>query len=275
MMQYYQGLSLEEIPSLRGFYTWLQKQVAQNEEMQSLGQEGRFDFQEFFIVLEAFATGSYQDLFNAPKVDYLADHRLICFELAAVKELPRIYPLVVQVLFDLALAIVASHPQDTKFIDIEEGWSTLNDFSLAYINGFFRGSRKTKTSIRIITQSLQEIEKSPIVGAMKDSSAILILLYNEKQSSRKELGAFFGLNALDMSKYASLSRQEGYSGYREVLIREMGASKIWMVDTSLYEHAMLTSEPDERNRITELIEEKGEITRGICAWVQEMRELTA
>jgi hypothetical protein len=87
------------------------------------------------------------------------------------------------------------------------------------------------------------------------------------------MGAFFGLSALDMDKYASLSRKDGHLGYREVLIREMGASKIWMVDTSLYEHAMITSEPDERNRIADLMEEKGDVTKGICAWVKEVKDL--
>ena len=89
------------------------------------------------------------------------------------------------------------------------------------------------------------------------------------------MGAFFGLNGLDMDKYASLSRQDGYGGYREVLIKERGTSKIWMIDTSLYEHALLTSAPDERNRITQLMEEKGDITKGICAWVEEMKPLVA
>jgi type IV secretory pathway VirB4 component len=271
--EYYQELSTEVVPSLTHFYTWLQEQFDQREDLQDLEQKGLFAFQEFFIVLETFATGSYQQLFNAPTVDYLADHRLICFELEAVKNLPRIYPLVVQVLFDLALEIVAKHPKDTKFIDIEEGWTMLNDCSQDYINGFFRGSRKKKTSVRIVTQSLQEIKDSPIIGALKDSSSILILLYNDKSSSREEMGKFFGLSELDMDKYASLSRKDGHLGYREVLIREMGTAKIWMVDTSLYEHAMITSEPDERNRITDLIEEKGEVTKGICAWVKEMKDM--
>jgi conjugal transfer ATP-binding protein TraC len=271
--QYYQGLAIELIPSLTHFYGWLQEQLKEQADLQELEAKGLFAFQEFFIVLETFATGSYKELFNSPTVDYLTDHRLICFELEAVKNLPRIYPLVVQVLFDLALEIVAQHPSDTKFIDIEEGWAMLNDCSESYIEGFFRGSRKKKTSIRIITQSLEEIKESPIVGAMKDSSSILILLYNDKESSRQEMGKFFGLSALDMDKYASLSRKDGYVGYREVLIREMKNSKVWMVDTSLYEHAMITSEPDERNRITELIEDKKDVTRGICAWVQEVKEL--
>lgn len=268
--QYYKQLSIETIPSLSSFYTWLQSEVEQGrEDLQILKEEGLFAFREFFIVLEAFAIGSYKDLFNSPTVDYLSDHRLICFELEAIKHLPRIYPLVVQVLFDFAFEIVSKHPKDTKFIDIEEGWSMLNDYSAENIEGFFRKGRKTKTSIRIITQSLQEIRDSPIVGAMKDSSSTLILLYNDKHSSREEIGAFFGLSKLDMDKYASLSRKDGHLGYREVLIKEMGASKVWMVSTSLYEHAMLTSEPDERNRIAELTQEKGDVTRGICAWVEE------
>ena len=52
-----------------------------------------------------------------------------------------------------------------------------------------------------------------------------------------------------MEQYASLGRG---AAYREVLIKEMDRSSVRVVKTSLYEHALLTSEPDECLRIEAL-----------------------
>ena len=50
--------------------------------------------------------------------------------------------LVVQVLFDYILQLVATQPAQKKFIDIEEGWSMLDDASESYIEAFFRKRQK-------------------------------------------------------------------------------------------------------------------------------------
>ena len=123
--------------------------------------------------------------------------------------------------------------------------------------------------MRIITQDVEEIKASRLAGAMKNNASTCILLYNEKESARKELGKFLGLSDLDMEKYGSLQRKEGQDAYREVLIKEMDSSAVWRVETPPYEHALLTSQPDERDRITALIQAKGDAVRGINAWVKE------
>ena len=254
------------VPTLTRFYDWLQAWVqGAPEEVTEL--EGLFAFQDFLVVLEPFAHGVYAAHFNAGEVDHLTNHRLLCFELEAVKGHPKLYPLVVQVLFDLAFALVEAYPTEQKFIDVEEGWAMLDDYAAENIEAFFRKGRKTKTSIRLITQDIEEIKHSRIAGAMVNNASTCILLYNEKASSRAEMGAFLGLSGLEMDKYASLQRTHMY---REVLIKEMDKAHVWRVEVSPYEHAMLTSKPEERDRITQLIAEKGEVQRGIKAWVREL-----
>ena len=268
LKQYYAALDKGDVPSLRGFYDWLQAYVQQaGPGVEAVQAEGLFPLQAFFIVLEPFAHGVYADHFNAAEVDYLTDQRLVCFELGAVKRHPKLYPLVVQILFDFAFAMVEQYPTEQKFIDIEEGWSMLDDYAEEPIEAFFRKGRKTKTSIRIITQDVEEIKRSRIAGAMRNNASTCVLLYNEKERARQEVGEFLGLSALDMEKYGSLQRQAG--AYREVLIKEMDRSAVWRVEASLAEHALLTSEPEERDRITALIEEQGDVSSGIRAWVKE------
>ena len=49
----------------------------------------------------------------------------------------------------------------------------------------------------------------------------------------------------------------------------MNEAHVWRVAVSSWEHALLTAQPDERDRITQLMEAKGDATRGIREWVQE------
>lgn len=261
LMAYYQSLEEQEVPMLSGFYNWLQRSVEKRTINTHL-----FAFESFFLILKPFATGLYSQHFNAQHQDVLATERLICFELEAVKSHPKLYPLVVQILIELALELVAMHPAAQKFIDVEEGWSMLDQGLEATIEGFFRKGRKHKTSIRLITQDIEEVATSPIAGAMKNNASTCILLYNEKASSREAIGQFLGLSSHQMEQYASLRRGRDF---REVLIKEMDKSNVWMLAPTPYEHALLTSQPDERQRIEQLQAQKGSLQKALKAWVQE------
>ncbi|TSJ81115.1 MAG: hypothetical protein NMK33_01135 [Candidatus Cardinium sp.] len=81
------------------------------------------------------------------------------------------------------------------------------------------------------------------------------------------------MTPFEMEKYESLRRKNGSNGYREVFIKEMGDSNIWLLHTSLWEHALLTSRPDERNAITRLIQAKGDAQLGIAEWVDGQQKL--
>ena len=148
----------------------------------------------------------------------------------------------------------------------------LDDTSESYIASFFRKGRKTNTSIRIITQHVDEIKHSRIAGAMKNNAATFILLYNDKSSVRHEIAQFLGMDEFDMEKYASLRRRDNYvDGYREVFIKEMDKSSVWRIGISLFEHGILTSRPDERNEISRLINQAGNIQQAVTAWVNNIR----
>ena len=269
LTKYYKGLREGDIPNLIGFCAWLKGHI-QAENV----QESLFHLENFLLILEPFTEGIYKDHFNAPKIIYPEDERLICFELEAVKSDSKLYPLVVKVLFDYVLELVDTQAEQIKFIDIEEGWTMLDDSSKDYIEAFFRKGRKTNTAIRIITQNVDEIRHSKIAGAMKNNASTFILLYNDKESVRGDIADFLGMSAFDMEKYASLRRQDTYTdGYREVFIKEMDTSSVWRVGISLYEHGILTSRPDERNAITRLIQQaEGDIELAVAKWVNGVLE---
>ena len=195
LTQYYQSLQGDTIPHLIGFCQWLQGHMQQQDMARDL-----FDAPHFFIVLAPFTQGIYKDHFNAFEPVHLENCRLLCFELAAVKNDRRLYPLVVQVLFDYIIQLVATQPAQKKFIDIEEGWSMLDDVAESYLEAFFRKGRKTNTSIRLITQNIEEIRASKIAGAMRNNAATFMLRYNDKASVRQELADFLGMDAFDQEQ---------------------------------------------------------------------------
>jgi hypothetical protein len=105
---------------------------------------------------------------------------------------------------------------------------------------------------------------------MKNNAATFILLYNDKESVRKDIADFLGMNDLDMEKYASLRRKDTYiDGFREVFIKEMDKSAIWRISTSLFEHAILTSRPDERNEILALMRQEKDVAYAVAKWVDK------
>ena len=269
LTKYYKGLREGDIPSLIGFCVWLKAHVKEEDIAESL-----FHIDNFILILEPFTEGIYKDHFNALEITYPEDERLICFELKAVKNDSKLYPLVVKVLFDYVLELVKTQSETIKFIDIEEGWKMLDDSSKDYIQGFFREDRKNNLSIRVLTQTTDEVKDSKIAAAMKNNAATFILLYNDKESVRGDIAEFLGMSAFDMEKYASLRRQDTYTdGYREVFIKEMDKSSVWRVGLSLYEHGILTSRPDERNAITRLTQEaEGDIELAVARWVNRVLE---
>ncbi|WP_148204955.1 VirB4 family type IV secretion system protein [Candidatus Amoebophilus asiaticus] len=264
---YYESLPKDEIPTLTRFCTWVKGYVAEEAIDTTL-----FNINNFLIVLEPFTQGIYKEHFNSTEVVYLEDSRLLCFELESVKSDSKLYPLVVKVLFDYVMQIVASQPEQIKAIKVEEGWTMLDDSSKDYIEELFRKGRKTNTAIWIITQNVDEIRDSSIAGAMKNNASTFILLYNDKESVRRDIADFLGMNAFDMEKYASLRRRDSYlNGYREVFIKEMDKSAVWRIETSLFEHAILTSRPDERNAMAQLIRlAEGDIEMASVTWVRQL-----
>ncbi|UWW97500.1 MAG: hypothetical protein NMK33_01400 [Candidatus Cardinium sp.] len=86
------------------------------------------------------------------------------------------------------------------------------------------------------------------------------------------MGAFLGMNELDMQKYASLRRHNGPGGFREIFIKEMGKSHVWLLEPSLWEHAIFTSHPSERNQIAALTKKHGNIEDDIAEWVYHTKQ---
>jgi conjugal transfer ATP-binding protein TraC len=264
---YYKGLGGKDIPTLRGFCKWLPGYVGNNKLIASL-----FKVETFLLILEPFIEGKYKEHFNSFEELNVEDSKLICFELQAVQGNEKLYPLVVKVLFESVLELVAKQPDQKKFIDIEEGWTMLDDSSSKYIESFFRRGRKENISIRIITQEITEIKNSPVAAAMKGTSTA-ILLYNEKESVRKEIADFLGIDDFGQEKYASLMRKAGYrGGFREVFIKEMDQTTLWRMELSLFEHAILTSRPDERSAINKFIKELADVELAACQWVKQTLE---
>ncbi|MHB9146895.1 MAG: VirB4 family type IV secretion system protein [Candidatus Amoebophilus sp.] len=261
---YYESLAVETVPSLTDFAEWLPSYV------EKIAIETRlFDLKNFLISIKPFTHGMYKEHFNAVDAFHIEDTRLICFELQAVRSDPKLYPIVMKVLFEYLTEIIDKNPEPIKSIEIEEGWEMLNDFSKDYVEALLRKVRKANTAVRPITQSTGELKKLDIAEGIQTNFSTYILLYNDKESVRKEIADFLGMDAFDMEKYASLQRRDSYiDGYREVFIKEMDKSYVLRVGLSIYEHAVLTSQPQERNAILKLKREKNSLEEAVIEWTE-------
>ncbi len=74
-------------PSISGFYNWLEV-FEQSEEKEFDRLSRTFDFIEFSIVLEPFATGEYKEVLNSSTHEDVTEEKLICFYMARIKKNP-------------------------------------------------------------------------------------------------------------------------------------------------------------------------------------------
>ncbi len=232
-------------PMMKKFISFLKEQKIPTTEQKI------FDFTSFFIVLDPFVFGIYADHFHPKQYkSQEKNSRLLCFELGALKNNKKLYPLALQLLFEQAYDIIKSRPEDRKFFDVEEGWALLDNYGEEYIESFFRKIRKENGSIRIITQDFSEIAQSKVSGALKNNAATFILLYNNNKQSREEIATWLGLTENEKQMYASLRRRGGKSPWREVFVKEMDKAFVYRIESSLFEYGLLTSKPIERYEIS-------------------------
>lgn len=207
----------------------------------------------FLIVGEYAAGGRYEKVLNAKRDVDLSEYPLICFDMLRVKADPTLYPVVAMLITELSLDLFRKFPDDVKYILMDEAWSMLSGTLADFIENMYRTIRKTKGSIGIITQGINEIEKSAIGIALIDNSATKIILRHENEAPRLRLQMPLGFTAQDMALIGSMrsSDQPGNS-FREIFIKQGQTSTVFAFEASPQLNAILTSRPAERNYLNRL-----------------------
>jgi len=256
------------IPKLKSFSEWLVTFSKQIQEDPSLKIKfERFDLTALQITLEPFTTGKYQPLLNSNEVLDISDYRFVCFDMAKLKDDTRLYPIVALLLTELSLDTVRKFPNEIKYFVMDEAWSMLSETMGDYVEYMYRTLRKNNGSMTIITQGIEEIINSKVGAAIINNAETKIILNHTDKTQLEKLGKHLGFTSDELTKINSIRVNRDC---REFFIKQGNASNVFVLDVPSSEHAVLTSNPIERNHLNMLKKiYNGNIEFAVNQWVED------
>ena len=249
-------LSNITIPCLSGFYTFLKNALKNN----SLSEEFTLsleylDLKSLLIVLYDFTDfGTYPNLLNAPNLNLLSDHPLVCFDLQGIKEDSTLFPIISLLIIELILDKIRESPSSRKHIYMDEAWSMLKDALGDFIMNMFRTIRKSNGAITIITQGIDEIEKSLVGRAILQNAATKIILdHHSVAQFYPQLQTSLGLTEHEMLLLKSI-RKNDLEGWREIFVKFGNQSQVLVLEPSPEEKIAFDSKIESRLELGKFLE---------------------
>jgi len=249
---YYQSLKHGECPGLNHFYQWLIKyHQAKNKDEDHHKTIRSFDFDEFILVLKPYAVGEYRYLLNADSETDISSFDLVCFDIERIKNNQMLFPIVTLLIIEMTMDQIRKYPDDIKYLYLDEAWTMLSETMGEFVENMYRTVRKNNGSICIITQGVSEITNSPVGQAIIDNADTRIILNHTDSEAVAKLGKVFGFTPHEIDKINSIGKG---NTYRELFIKQGEYGKVYCMEVSPYEHAVLSSKPKERNYLKALLE---------------------
>ncbi len=268
---YYRSLTERDdgqrtIPCLSGFYAWLKDFAKNNKDQEELKRRlERIRFDDLGFILEPYISGPYKTLFNSTEPLDLSEFRLVCFDMARIKDDKKIYPVVSFLLIELTLDVIRRFPEDKKYFTMDEAWSMLSESMGGFVEYLYRTIRKCNGSMCIVTQGVDELENG--IGAIiKNKCETKIILNHSTESEIKKTGLALGLTSGEMQKVSSIRISKDC---RELFIKQGNCSNVFVLEVPPAEHALLTSNPVERNHLNKLKSAYGNLPYAIRQWEED------
>ena len=198
--------------------------------------------------------GAYEKILNENVDSALFDETFIVFEVDAIKENKKLFPIVTLIIMDVFLQKMRLK-KNRKCLVIEEAWKAIASPLMAeYIKYLYKTARKFWASVGVVTQEIQDIIGSPIVKeAIINNSDVVMLLDQSKFRERfDEIKAILGLTDVDCKKIFTVNRldnKEGRSFFREVFIRRGSTSGVYGVEEPHECYMTYTTERAEKEAL--------------------------
>ena len=198
--------------------------------------------------------GAYEKILNENVDSALFDETFIVFEVDAIKENKKLFPIVTLIIMDVFLQKMRIK-KNRKVLVIEEAWKAIASPLMAeYIKFMYKTARKFWASVGVVTQEIQDIIGSPIVKeAIINNSDVVMLLDQSKFRERfDEIKAILGLTDVDCKKIFTINRlenKEGRSFFREVFIRRGTTSGVYGVEEPRECYMTYTTERAEKEAL--------------------------
>ena len=198
--------------------------------------------------------GAYEKILNETVDSALFDETFIVFEVDAIKENKKLFPIVTLIIMDVFLQKMCIK-KNRKVLVIEEAWKAIASPLMAeYIKFMYKTARKFWASVGVVTQEIQDIIGSEIVKeAIINNSDVVMLLDQSKFKERfDEIRKILGLTEVDCKKIFTINRLEnkdGRSFFREVFIRRGTTSGVYGVEEPHECYMTYTTERAEKEAL--------------------------
>ena len=198
--------------------------------------------------------GAYEKILNENVDSALFDETFIVFEVDAIKENMKLFPIVTLIIMDVFLQKMRIK-KTRKVLVIEEAWKAIASPLMAeYIKFMYKTARKFWASVGVVTQEIQDIIGSEIVKeAIINNSDVVMLLDQSKFKERfDEIRKILGLTEVDCKKIFTINRLEnkdGRSFFREVFIRRGTTSGVYGVEEPHECYMTYTTERAEKEAL--------------------------
>ena len=198
--------------------------------------------------------GAYEKILNENVDSALFDETFIVFEVDAIKENKKLFPIVTLIIMDVFLQKMRIK-KTRKVLVIEEAWKAIASPLMAeYIKFMYKTARKFWASVGVVTQEIQDIIGSEIVKeAIINNSDVVMLLDQSKFKERFDtIKAILGLTDVDCKKIFTINRldnKEGRSFFREVFIRRGSTSGVYGVEEPRECYMTYTTERAEKEAL--------------------------
>ena len=252
-------------PCLNTFYTFCQEQL----KLEGDSEDFRyFDLRQFLTTLRPYYDGIYSSILNADYETDISQHPLICFDMNRIKRDSMLKPIITMLITQLALDQLEKYPEEEKYIYMDEAWSMLSGTFAEFIEEMYRTIRKSKGSMWIITQGVDEIVRSRIGNAILINAEIKVLLKHYDQKMISQVEAHMGLTDHEMEKFVSLRKE---AEFREIFVKMGDHSRVFALEPSEHHAIVLSSKPDERNQLVRLMNKYLRVTDAIEQYIEKKR----
>lgn len=213
------------------------------------------DYDRYIYMIQPFYKGgTYDKILNENVDTTLFSETFIVFEVDAIKENKKLFPIVTLIIMDVFLQKMRIK-KNRKVLIIEEAWKAIASPLMAeYIKFMYKTARKFWASIGVVTQEIQDIIGSEIVKeAIINNSDVVMLLDQSKFRERFDsIQAILGLTDVDCKKIFTINRLEnkdGRSYFREVFIRRGTTSGVYGVEEPHECYMTYTTERAEKEAL--------------------------
>ena len=213
------------------------------------------DYDKYTYMIQPFYKGgNYDKILNENVDTTLFSETFIVFEVDAIKENKKLFPIVTLIIMDVFLQKMRLK-KNRKVLVIEEAWKAIASPLMAeYIKFMYKTARKFWASVGVVTQEIQDIIGSEIVKeAIINNSDVVMLLDQSKFKERfGNIKTILGLTDVECRKIFTVNRlenKEGRSFFREVFIRRGATSGVYGVEESRECYMTYTTERAEKEAL--------------------------